>query len=231
MPDEGTQAGTSASGGTTDAGTGAQAAQQAQAVANQVQQAQAGTSDAQNVDQLPEWAQKQIRDLRSEAAGYRTKAKEFEDKISAEERAKLSKEEQLQAERDEARKQAQAADKRAKDMALKSAFVTAATKHGIVHIEDAFKLADLSKIEFDPESGDPKGVEDAVKAIAKDKPFLLASGASGGGASATNAARGGGQQGKSIDDLRADLYGTGSSPFDPFAGTQMGGGVRSVNKQ
>lgn len=55
---------------------------------------------------------------------------------------------------------------------LMNAFIKAATGANITYIDDAMKLADLSAVEFD-EQGNVKGVEDVVKTLVLNKPFLV----------------------------------------------------------
>lgn len=57
----------------------AEQASQEQATGTTTEQpTEQGTDTPQGIDALPEWAQKEIRDLRKESGGYRTKAKEHE---------------------------------------------------------------------------------------------------------------------------------------------------------
>jgi hypothetical protein len=48
-----------------------------------------------------------------------------------------------------------------------------ASKFGIVDTEAAVKLMDWSQLEFDKETGQPTNVEKVLKALVKDKPYLV----------------------------------------------------------
>lgn len=54
---------------------------------------------------------------------------------------------------------------------------------GIIDPDAAYKLLDLTKIEYD-DNGNPKNVEQALKDLVKERPYLM-----GGGTSASNRAR------------------------------------------
>lgn len=71
-----------------------------------------------------------------------------------------------------------------KVLATQYEVATVATRLGVVDPDVAYKLIDLSKLEYD-ETGKPKNVEAVVKDMIVQKPWLA-----GTGTSATNAARG-----------------------------------------
>jgi len=56
---------------------------------------------------------------------------------------------------------------------VRNAFVRAATANEITYVDAALKLADLSAIEI-AEDGSPIGVDEIVKALVTDNPFLVA---------------------------------------------------------
>jgi hypothetical protein len=62
--------------------------------------------------------------------------------------------------------------KDAEAKAIRSAFVEAARKADIEYVEDAFSLADMSKVAV--EGDEVKGIEDAIANLVEKKPFLLA---------------------------------------------------------
>lgn len=170
----------------------------------------------------PTFTREYVESLRQEAASNRVAVKEIRDEFAAFRTEQTSK--QADAER-----KAQEAEQKAQRLSVRSAFLTAATKLGIVHLDDAYTLAtaDLAKVELDQASGEPKGVEDLVKKLATDKPFLMATGS---GASFANPQRGGTPplDDKTVD-MRQQLYGTGHNPFDPVRAKERGGGVRGVD--
>lgn len=78
----------------------------------------------------------------------------------------------LQQERDNIARQLEEEAKARKQQAVLTAFTEQASKHGIFYVEAARKLADLSAVEFD-ENGQPVGVEELIKELVKENPFLL----------------------------------------------------------
>lgn len=56
---------------------------------------------------------------------------------------------------------------------IRNAFITKAQQANIAYIEDAMKLADLESVEVD-EDGTVKGIDDVIKKLVKEKPYLLA---------------------------------------------------------
>lgn len=71
-----------------------------------------------------------------------------------------------------------------KELATQYEVATVATRLGIVDPDAAYRLVDLSKLEYG-EDGKPKNVEAVLKEMIGQKPYLV-----GSGTSATNAARG-----------------------------------------
>lgn len=55
---------------------------------------------------------------------------------------------------------------------IKNAFTKVATSHQIAYLDDAFSLADLSAVTV--EDGKVVGMEDAIKTLVDNKPFLIA---------------------------------------------------------
>lgn len=78
--------------------------------------------------------------------------------------------------REAAEARATAAETRIRDFALRSSFTALAVQKLIPgdRIEDAFRLADLSAVEFDAETGEIKGMDKAVDALVKAKAWLVA---------------------------------------------------------
>jgi hypothetical protein len=64
---------------------------------------------------------------------------------------------------------------------IKAAVKLAAQNAGFADPADAFNLADRTKVEIDPESGEIKGVEDALKKLSEAKPYLLTKNVRGDG--------------------------------------------------
>jgi hypothetical protein len=76
----------------------------------------------------------------------------------------------------EARQLAQEVDAlnaRSRGLALKSAFFDEAAKAGVTHLEDAYRLADMGKVEIDQSTDTVKGVGEAIETLRRDKPYLF----------------------------------------------------------
>lgn len=76
----------------------------------------------------------------------------------------------------EARQLAQEADAlnaRNRGLALKAAFFDEAAKAGVTHLEDAYRLAELSGVEIDQSTDTVKGIGEAIESLRRGKPFLF----------------------------------------------------------
>lgn len=160
--------------------------------------------------EFEEALKKRLERERKKFADYdeiKTKATEYEkaleekrlaeltEKERAEELAKKYEEElnAIKAELDATRTKAQ-------QQAIKNEFIKVATSANIAYIDDAIALADLSAVNID-EDGKVVGVEDVVKALVENKPFLVAKKQSQPIGTATN---GGQQVDKTADQLLAE---------------------------
>lgn len=139
-----------------------------------------------------------VKKLRQEAAARRKREHELESELKAIKDKELTDKER--AERDAAEAKTAAADAIGKANAriIRAAITEAATAANAVDVATVRELL-AGKIEVD-DDGEPMGVEEAVKALLEEKPFLVKSGdddtggrAAGSGAGAGNghAARGG----------------------------------------
>jgi hypothetical protein len=125
-----------------------------------------------------------VRKLRAEAASYRTKLKELEQKVQEHETAKLSEAEKLQKRLAELEREQANYQRERQERTLKYEVMLAASRMGIADPEAAYKLLDLASIEFE-EDGTPKNVEKALRDLIAKRPYLA-----GGTGSPTNPARG-----------------------------------------
>lgn len=113
-----------------------------------------------------------VKQLRTEAANYRTKLAALEAKAKAEDDAKLSETEQLK------KKLVDMETLHTKDAQERLERTTryevelAASKLNIVDPEAAYKLLDQSALEYS-EDGTPKNIEAALKALVASKPYLV----------------------------------------------------------
>lgn len=189
VPDD--TAGDTGGGGAGEQGTGAAAAGDGQdtdtAAATDTTAAAKDTKTAGSVEDLPEWAQKVIRQTRDEAAANRT-AKTAAEKAQQQTLDNIAKalglKEDGKLTADQLAEKLNASDGKAKSALTENAVLRAATKAGA----DAEALLDsrsfLAKLtDLDPTAGDfADKVEHAVKAACKDNPKLKtvrAAGASG----------------------------------------------------
>ena len=125
-----------------------------------------------------------VKRLRAEAASYRTKLKELEQKVQEHETAKLSEAEKLQKRLAELERQQAEHERERQERTLKYETMLTASKLGIVDPEAAYKLLDLASIEFE-EDGTPRNIEKALRELIAKRPYL----AGGAAGLATNPAR------------------------------------------
>lgn len=138
-----------------------------------------------------------VRSLRDEAAKYRVKAKELEDKVSTlpnEITAKVLKALGLEPDPDknfenqlaEAQKKAQEVERRANERLLSAEVRLQAAELGLVDADAAMLLMDKAAVAVD-EAGNVTGVKEALEALVAAKPWLKkAAAASGQVGSGTN---------------------------------------------
>ncbi|WP_276914105.1 phage scaffolding protein [Aneurinibacillus aneurinilyticus] len=110
-------------------------------------------------------------DIRKKAEEYEKaleekRLAELSEKERAEEIARKAQEEKAELERKLAEYQAQVEREK-----INNAFITAATSANIAYIDDALRLADLSSVKV--EDGKVVGIEDVVKSLVENKPFLV----------------------------------------------------------
>lgn len=165
-----------------------------------------------------------LRPFEKEAGRLQREKTALEAKVAEFEKSKLTETERLQAERDDALKNATAAELRAKERAVRADVVIAAAKLKIVDPDAAHRLLDASAIEFD-DAGDPKNIEKLLTDMVKTKPWLLAATQANSG-NQTNGQRGNNQTGDTDDERRARLYGGGArSLLTPEGARNHGGGI------
>lgn len=138
----------------------------------------AETSDDEEVRD-PKALLRTYKQLQEQSKAQRAELKRLQDAAKAAEDAKLSESERLTKRvaeleaADKARAQALLERTLAYEIKLQAAGLS------IVDPDAAAKLVDLSAIEFDA-AGTPQGVDKALKALIKDKPWLIAAGAAPG---------------------------------------------------
>lgn len=161
---------------------------------------------------------KEVKALRRESAGWRTKLRQAEEAEAERKRSEMTELDRIKADL-EAERQARAqAEQRQRDQLIRTQVITAAAKAAFNDPEDAFRMLDVSALEAD-ESGKVDGLDSALQALAKSKPYLVKS---SGTISPTNPS--GGPQKASDEQLRKEMFGTRKTPLFE------GGGVFQVEK-
>ncbi len=118
----------------------------------------------------------------AKAQGYET-ASAMESALKAHKEAQEKNKTDLQKAQEAeaaAKAQAKTAEERIKAALIRAAFTEHAATANLVSIEDAFKLADLSKVTVgDDDKVD--GMKEAVETLVKEKPYLVKQAGTGGG--------------------------------------------------
>ena len=131
--------------------------------------------------ELDEIIGKKIGKLKSRYADYdeiKTKASEYEAKLEEQRLAELSEKERAEelAKKFEEEKKAleaqlDAIKAQAEQEKIRNEFTKVASSAGITYLDDALALSDLSAVTI--EDGKVVGVDDVVKALVENKPFLV----------------------------------------------------------
>lgn len=114
------------------------------------------------------WNLPRIKELREQAAEAK-KLKEAQEKADEE---KLKEQEKWQELANKKSEEAQSLQEKYQKLQVNQALTAKLVAAGVVHLEDALKLADTSKLEV-TESGEVKGVEDVVKELQEGKAYLF----------------------------------------------------------
>lgn len=133
--------------------------------------------------ELDELIAKRIERERKKFADYdelKSKLSEFESQAEEKRQSELTdlqkaqeQAQQFEAKVQELTAQLEAERTKSQDQALKATYKQVASSFGIVDVEAALILSDLSAVSFD-ENGEVIGVEDAVKKLIEHKPYLVA---------------------------------------------------------
>lgn len=142
------------------------------------QQASEQTSELKEVKDLPDWAQKLIRDTRKESETYRKQVKQFEDSQKTDSEKLLSRAETAETELAKARSEL-------RDIRSEETFVDAATKANARSPRLLFR-AYKSELAFD-DDGKITNLDTVIQKAMKDEPdlFRKASGRGDGGRHST----------------------------------------------
>lgn len=114
------------------------------------------------------WNLPRIKELREQAAEAK-KLKEAQEKADEE---KLKEQEKWQELANKKSEEAQSLQEKYQKLQVNQALTVKLVAAGVVHLEDALKLADTSKLEVS-DDGEVKGVEDVVKELQEGKAYLF----------------------------------------------------------
>lgn len=125
---------------------------------------------------------REARKLRRENAALRAQKKEAEEKLSEKEKAELSEAERAKVEAEEAKQRAQQLEADLEQERFSRVLINAAATEKFNDPEDALVYISLDDVKRnDDGSFNKASLNAAVKALAKDKPYLIASTSSGSG--------------------------------------------------
>ena len=167
-----------------------------------------------------ERTRKALADANREAAKRRKQLEAYEQAEAQRKQESMSELEKAQAALAELEKRAADAERGRKQALLEKAVIAKAGALRFNNAEDAIRFLDPEKLEIG-DDGQVIGLEEALKAIAKDRPYLLQQ---PGQVGATNPGRGQ-VEGQTDAQKRARLWGVGAS--DPL---RVNGGVIWPNK-
>ena len=167
-----------------------------------------------------EKARKALAETNRENAKRRKQLEAYEQAEAQRKQESMSELEKAQAALAELEKRAADAERGRKQALLEKAVIAKAGALRFNNAEDAIRFLDPERLEIG-DDGQVIGLEDALKAIAKDRPYLLQQ---PGQVGATNPGRGN-VEGETDAQKRARLWGVGAS--DPL---RVNGGVIWPNK-
>lgn len=112
-----------------------------------------------------------VQSLRKEAAEYRRRMRELQQKLKEREEAELSEQERLQHRLTEYEARVAELERDRQERTLKYEVMLAARAKGVQDVDAAYKLLDLTSIEFD-EDGRPVNIDQALDALLQARPWL-----------------------------------------------------------
>ena len=136
-------------------------------MADEIEPPDVETPEAPDLEALQaelEKTRKALKETNREAAERRKKLEAYEKAESERQQAEMTELDRMRAEKDAADKRAEAAEARATQTLIRSAFIAEAAKQGATHPADVYALADTSGVEVG-EDGTVAGVTEAVKAL------------------------------------------------------------------
>jgi len=124
-----------------------------------------------------------VRKLRAEAAEYRRKLRELERDLRKRDEEKLSETERMRVRLSELERELTQRELALREHTLRYETMLRARDLGIIDPDAAYRLLDLSEVEYD-ESGRPTNIERLLRELIRKRPYLA-----GNSASATNPSR------------------------------------------
>ena len=111
--------------------------------------------------------------LKGEAAKYRRQLRDLEAKVQSEQDGKLGETERLTKKLAQYESTVNDLERTLQDLRLQHGVTSVASKLGIIDPDAAYKLLDLTEVEFD-EAGNPTkdSLEGALKRLVKERPYL-----------------------------------------------------------
>lgn len=116
----------------------------------------------------------ELKRVRREAARYRTELRQLQTQSEEAQRAQLPEVDRLKADLAAAQRQLTEREAQVAEGRLRSAVLTAAAKQGFVDPEDAFRMLERDELALG-ENGSVDGIEEALGALRKAKPYLVRS--------------------------------------------------------
>lgn len=171
-------------------------------------------------------AQKRIKELNAESAKHRKQAEALAKADEERKTNELSETEKLKAKADKAEADKVEAINKANARLIRASVLVKATGRFIDPTDVVTALA--STLELDDETGEVKGLDEALDALAKAKPHWLGKQAPPK-LKGTNPSDGSG--GETEAQQRARVYGGGGQIFDKASAADAGGGVVFLGKQ
>lgn len=142
-----------------------------------------GTEGADNSNQPPKtYDEEYVKKLRSEAAKYRTKAKELEDQSNKQQQDLMKKifdlfglqpdpDKNFEKQLEDAKQKAQEAERKANDRLIRAEVKFLSAELGIIDADAAYALMAKENIKVN-DDGTVEGVKEALEALVKAKPYL-----------------------------------------------------------
>jgi multidrug efflux pump subunit AcrA (membrane-fusion protein) len=113
-----------------------------------------------------------LKKANKEAAERRKLLEQYEAERKQKEEAELSELDKLRRQLEQEQKRREEAERRARERLLKAEVQAHATRLNFLDPGDAWRLLDLSDIDYD-ENGEPLGIAEKLQVLAKEKPYLL----------------------------------------------------------